>query len=84
MSEYRIGLEVLHNGDYYFISQIITWLGNDKKIFRLRRYDHKKRKEIIIDVAEKNINIKIPKKKKPILGITRASIYDLLESDQNV
>lgn len=84
MSDYKTGLEVLHNGEYYVISQIITWLGHNKRIFRLRRYDHKKCKEIIIDVAEKNINKKIPKKKKPIIVVTRTSIYDLLESDQNV
>jgi hypothetical protein len=79
MDKYKVGQEVMHNGDYYRITQIISWLGENKKIIRLRRFDEKKRQEIVVDVAEANINKKIPKKKKPILGIKRESIYDLLE-----
>lgn len=75
----KVNDEVLHDGFVWTISQIITFLGNNKKIYRLRRFDRANvKKEIILDVSEKDLGVvkpKIHKVKKPNRNI---SIYDLL------
>ena len=79
MGVYKKGQEVLHNGEYYRIAQIITFLGKNKTILRLRRFDNNK--EIVIDVPESLLNVKKPRARRIKSSATKFSIYDLLNGE---
>lgn len=82
--DYAVKEEVLHDGFIWNISQVITFLGEGKKIYRLHRYaPGNLKKEIVLDVSESDLGVSKPKMakiKKPNMNI---SIYDLLKEVQS-